>query len=106
MSVTVTASTVHDAIHELGGHRRVGAIIIEWRKGPYDVSSYLDNHAPGCIVDATAINGEEVKRAFPTSRAAVRYIASLLKKHDADAREQAKTAAKAERARRAKSKAK
>jgi hypothetical protein len=67
------------------GHRRGKRIKIIWRRGEsYD---YHTTHEQGCIVDATSVPGEEVKRCFKTAGEAVRYIAAMLKKHDAMVRE-------------------
>lgn len=93
MSVNVTANTVDEAAYKLGVKGRRHGINIEWRKGPhYD---YEPQHEVGCIVDATDIQGEEVKRCFKTSAEALRYIAGLLKKHDDFAKEQRKKREKA-----------
>ena len=89
MGITVNAETVGDAAHKLGLLNRRSGINIKWRKGS-EHFDYVPLQLVGCIVDATDIQGEEVERCFQTSGEALRYIAGLLKKHDAYARDQAK----------------
>lgn len=82
MAITIVAEDVHDAASKLGIRAPSGAIVITWRMN--QEFRFLDgsNHEPGCIVDAAGFPGEEVKRAFQSSAEGLRYIASLLKKHD------------------------
>lgn len=98
MTITICGNDIHDARNKLGMGKPRASISINWRSGSPDFD-YGRIHEVGCIVDATDIPGEEVKQCFTTSAAAVRYIAGLLKKHDAYAREQKKKRAKEERER-------
>jgi hypothetical protein len=83
MSINITAENVHDAADKLGIERRRSGINITWRRG----ADYGNEPEQGCIVDATDISTEEVKRAFKSSKEALVYIASLLKRHDDYAKE-------------------
>lgn len=86
MGITIQAENVQDAAAKLGVESRRRGINITWRvcDQRFDFERL---HETGCVVDATDIQGEEVERCFKTSGEALRYVASLLKKHDAYARE-------------------
>ena len=62
-----------------------GAIHIRWRVASGD--DFTQWHEPGCIVNATRCAGEEVERAFDSTKTAMIYIGALLKKHDAYAKQ-------------------
>lgn len=86
MSITITANDVHDAANKLDLRHAPCDIRISWRRSD-EMSDYGRIPMPGCIVDATSIPGEEVKRSFKTYGDAVRYIAAMLKKHDVRVKE-------------------
>ena len=86
MTITINANDIQDARDQLGAQEPASAIRIKWRRSD---NYYVNDRNPkvGCIVDAVGQDSEEVQRKFDTAGAAIRYIAALLKKHDAWARE-------------------
>lgn len=80
--LTIQAENVRDAASKLDLGYAPADIRITWRRGDIMTSDYGRNPEPGCIVDATSVPGEEVKRCFKTAAEAARYIAKMLKKHD------------------------
>lgn len=97
MTISLTASDIHDARMQLGQRTPSGAIVIRWRLDPTD-GSYGRLHATGCIVDATSIHGEEVPRRFQSAAEAMRYVGALLKRHDTFVRDETKKRELAKRA--------
>ena len=93
MTINITADSIGDAASQLGLHDRPADIRITWRKGdPF--GDWRPNAEFGCIVDATSVPGEEVKRCFKTEAEAARYLTALLKKHAAWVRDEKRKRAK------------
>src|SRR5688572_3248926 len=87
MTINITADSLHDAASQLGLGTGTAPIKIKWRTNA-EYSDYGRNHEQGCIVDAVGCAGEEVQRSFKTSGEALRYIGSILRKHDAYAKKE------------------
>ena len=77
MTITVEATDIHDARHQLGLTERTASIRIRWNSGDYGRKPTV-----GCIVDATDTPNQRVPLAFDSAGRAVRYIAKILKAHD------------------------
>lgn len=85
MSITATANDIHELRYKVGARAVEGNIVIRFRGGDYGRIPQS-----GCIVDATRVEGQEVPRKFETAGEAMRYIAGILKWHDAWVRKEKK----------------
>lgn len=96
MGITINANDIDDAANKLGLRRLPTDIRITWRRSD-ELTDFGRIPAPGCIVDATNVPGEEVKRCFKSSAEAVKYLAALFQKHDDCAKDARAQHAKRER---------
>lgn len=102
MTITVTGDNLYDLRSKIGARERPTPIKIRWRDANGRLNNSLDVHETGCVVDARNVFGEEVERSFKTAGQAIRYVASLIRRHEAYAKQSKRQFVKEQRAKAAK----
>ena len=90
MSITVQANDVGDALSQLRRNELTYAIRIRVRKGDDYSFRYGHHFKQGCIVNAVGLPGQEVERSCKSAKEAIKYLSTLLKLIDEQARIQKK----------------
>jgi len=82
MTIQVTADSMLDLVHQLGrSPNNTWNISISFREN-FDFHLSTKIALPGCIVDATRLEGEEVPLKFEDAKSAVKYLGMLLERRD------------------------